>query len=712
MTDTQEIKNRLDLVDVVQDYGVQLRKSGRNYSGFCPFHPNTRTPAFYVFPETQTWRCFGACAEGGDVFSFVMKKNGWDFKETLVDLARRAGVTLEETRPKDAAHEAAEERQVALLDAASNYYHQLLLHAPQAEVARRYVAGRALNDDTVAAYRLGFALDSWDAAKTHFTGQGYSEDELMGVGLLTEHEERHTRYDRFRGRLMIPIRDLDGRVVGFGARTLDPDGVPKYLNSPQTALFDKGNLIFGLDMARRHIREAREVVLVEGYLDVMTAWQHGFRNVVAQMGTSLTETQLRLLQKQSKRFVMALDPDAAGAKATLRSLQLARETLDRELDVRFNARGLVQLEGRLKADIRVVTLPEGQDPDKLIRTDPTAWPKLLAEARPVVDYVIQVVAVELEPGDAKGKSAAAAQVLPLIGDIADPIERDHYLKKLARTLGIDEGALRQAAERQKKEQRPRGTEPKSRPTNAKPPAGRARTDQGSGSGQHYVPPEPDAPPDDFGVPPDSVPSDGTPSDGAPSFGAPPRATLSGGGSKIATRRLRNANPLEENFLRQCLEHPGALSTVNYLLSRNKQRDVSADDFTRIEDKALLAIVAQRATVPTVATIEELCDSLDSVLAQRVKTLFAKPSSLKIKLERLPDTLALSVLDWRLEKIREHNTILKQLLPSGGQTEPGDELTRSYLDQVQEMGRINRARDAMSATSRRRAEEGHGGRRSR
>lgn len=685
MTDTQEIKNRLDLVDVVQDYGVQLRKSGRNYSGFCPFHPNTRTPAFYVFPESQTWRCFGACAEGGDVFSFVMKKNGWDFKETLVDLARRAGVTLEETRPKDAAHEAAETRQVSLLDAASNYYHQLLLHAPQAEAARVYVAGRLLADDTVAAFRLGFALDSWDAAKTHFTGQGYAEDELMAVGLLTEHEERHTRYDRFRGRLMIPIRDLDGRVVGFGARTLDPDGVPKYLNSPQTALFDKGRLIFGLDMARRHIREAREVVLVEGYLDVMTAWQHGFRNVVAQMGTSLTETQLRLLQKQSKRFVLALDPDAAGAKATLRSLQLARETLDRELDVRFDARGLVQLEGRLKADIRVVTLPDGQDPDKLIRTDPTAWPRLLAEARPVVDYVIQVVAAELEPGDAKGKSAAAAQVLPLINDIADPVERDHYFAKLGKTLGIDVGALRQAGERQRRKgDRGRPTTDRGRPTVDSQPS--------AVGGQSNIPPEPDVPPDDFG--------------------GIPRGTVSSGGGKIATRRMRQSSRLEENFIRQCLEHPGALSAVNYLLSRHKQPEVSAADFVRAEDKALLAIIAQRATLPTVATIDELCDSLDSVLAQRVKALFALPSTPGMKLDRLPDSLALSVLDWRLEKIREFNTILKQLLPAGSQTESKDELTRSYLDQVQEMGRINRARDAMSATGRRRAEEGLSGRKPR
>lgn len=683
MTDTQEIKNRLDLVDVVQDYGVQLRKSGRNYAGFCPFHANTRTPAFYVFPESQTWRCFGACAEGGDVFSFVMKKNGWDFKETLVDLARRAGVALEETRPKDAAHEAVGERQVALLDAASNYYHQLLLHAPQAEAARRYVSERGLNDDTVAAFRLGFALDSWDAVRTHFTGQGYSEEDLLAVGLLTEHEERHTRYDRFRGRFMIPIRDLDGRVAGFGARTLDPDGIPKYLNSPQTALFDKGHLIFNLDMARRHIREAREVVLVEGYLDVMTAWQHGFRNVVAQMGTALTETQLRLLQKHSKRFVLALDPDAAGAKATLRSLQLARETLDRELDVRFDARGLVQLEGRLRADIRVVTLPAGQDPDKLIRTDPAAWPRLLAEARPVVDYVIEVVAAELEPGDAKGKSAAATQVLPLINDIADPVERDHYFTKLGKTLGIDVVALRQAAEKQKKERRPR-------PARHEPPP--AHYDPPPAGGGYYVPQEPDAPPDEAGI--------------------PARGTLNSGGGKIATRRLRHSPRLEENFLRQCLEHPGALPAVNYLLSRQKQPEVSTADFVRVEDKILLGIISDRATTPTVATIAELCDSLDSAIGQRVKALFEKPSTLGNRLDRLPDSLALSVLDWRLEKIREQNSILKQLLPSGSRFDSKDELTQSYLDQVQEMKRINHARSAMSATGRRRAEEGLGGRKHR
>jgi DNA primase len=668
MSVTQEIKNRLDLVDVIQDAGVQLRKSGRNWSGFCPFHPNTRTPAFFVFPETQTWRCFGACSEGGDLFSFVMKKNGWDFKEALAELAKRANVTLEEYRPKDTAQEAAETRQAGLLDAASLYFHQLLLHAPQAEAARLYVAGRSLTNETIAAFRLGFALDSWDALKTHFTGQGYSEEELLAAGLLTEHEERHTRYDRFRNRLVIPIRNPDGVVAGFGARTLDPDGIPKYLNSPQTLLFDKSRLIFGLDMAKRHIREAREVVLVEGYMDVMQAWQYGYRNVVAQMGTSLTEAQLRLLQKLSKRFVLALDPDAAGAKATLRSLQLARETLDRDLEVGFDARGLVQLEGRLKADIRVVTLPEGHDPDKLIRSDPEAWPRLLAAARPIVEYVIQTVAAELEPGDAKGKSAAAAQVLPLIRDIPDPVERDHYLNLLSRTLGVDVNALRQAQARLRKETR-------------RPPAGRPPATQ--------RPPLPDDPPED------------TPAAG--------RGRIGGPTGKIARRFLRRTSSLEENFIRQCLRYPGALTSVNLILNRHKQPEVTAADFTLAEDRELFAVIAYRATQPTVAAIVDLCDSLDSVLAERVKMFISPAFNPEPRLARLPDTLALSVLDWRLEKLRENITILQQLTLSEAMADSTEEQQPLYGEQVEvmkeTMHRINLAKNGMSAIGRRRAEEG-------
>jgi len=671
MTDLQEIKNRLDLVEIVTENGVQLRRSGHNYAGFCPFHPNTRSPSFYVFPDTQTWHCFGACAEGGDLFSFVMKKNNWDFKEALVEMAKRAGVTLADNRPKDAVREAIETRQVTLLDAAATYFQQLLLHAPQAEAARRYIAGRDLSEETVSAFRLGFALDSWDAARTHFNAQGYSDDELFAAGLLSENEERGTRYDRFRGRLIIPIRDIDGRVVGFGARTLDPDGLPKYLNSPQTALFDKGRLIFGLDMARRHIREKREVVLVEGYLDVMTAWQHGFRNVVAQMGTSLTEAQLRLLQKSSKRFVLALDSDAAGAKATMRSLQLARETLDRELDVRFNARGLAQLDGRLNADIRVVVLPEGQDPDSLIRIDPDAWPRLLAEAKPVVEYIIRVVTAELPADDARAKSEAAAQVLPLIEDIADPVVRDHYLNRLAGALAIGNvDSLRQAAAQQKKAAN-------RLPPAAPPPA-------------YTTPPEPDAPPDEFGT----------------IATAPSSQAEVHGNGKSNSRALRYSSSLEAHFIRQCLEYPGALNSVNHLLSQLEQRDITNVDFLRSDDRALLAVIVERATQPTVAAIDELCDSLDLTLAQRVKTLFAKPPAPGMKLDRLPESLALSVLDWRMEKIREQvaaikSEIARPSLSDSRVESDNNELTRTYIDLVQEMNRISSARDTLLNSRRNR-----------
>lgn len=197
MSVTQEIKDRLDIIDIVSEQ-VSLRKSGKNYAGLCPFHSNTRTPSFYVFPDTQTWHCFGACAEGGDLFNYVMKKQGWDFKETLTYLARRAGVQLEELSPQQQKRRVAEDKIVDLLTAAAEYFHQLLLHAPEAKFARDYVEKRELTPATLATFQVGFALNAWDACRTHFNNQGYSDDDLLKAGLLSENEERGTRYDRFR----------------------------------------------------------------------------------------------------------------------------------------------------------------------------------------------------------------------------------------------------------------------------------------------------------------------------------------------------------------------------------------------------------------------------------------------------------------------------------------------------------------------------------
>ena len=662
MTVTEEIKGRLDLVDIVSE-SVSLRRSGRNYAGFCPFHQNTRTPSFFVFPETQTWRCFGACAEGGDLFSFVMKKEGWEFKEALKNMADRAGVTLEEEAPVNKERQKAHNKQAGLLQAATDYFHQLFLYAPQAEDARQYVARRSLHEETIEHFALGFALDSWDACRSHFNMQGYSDQELLAAGLLTENPDKGTKYDRFRNRLMIPIRDVDGRIVGFGARTLEKDGIPKYLNSPQTDLFDKSHLLYGLDSAKRAIREERQAVIVEGYMDVMQAWQAGFRNVVAQMGTALTEEQLRMLKRYTKQFILALDADAAGAKATLRSLQVARETLHREMEVKFDAHGLVHQEGRLQADIRVITMPAGKDPDNIIQENPEDWPKLVAQAKPVVAYVISVATADLDMSDAKAKTAVAQQVLPLIKDIQDPIERDHYWQLLARTLRIDERALRQIRLPEKPQRTVRREETA---VPAKKQAG-----QPAHLGWATVPKK-------------------------------PRPTT----GPIATD-MRQAD-----FLHQSVRMPQVILRVNQKLQESGQQQVTDDDFLLAEDRAIMRQMYHLIATSSVVTIDELWDSLEQTLQNRLKFLLTLPQSPETELERISDTLVLSVLDWRLAKVRQLLGEVKHLLHEA-KIEGDTEALAIYNQQLRELPlavlQLNKARDAMSATSRRRAEDALNGR---
>ncbi len=435
MDPVEEIKERLDIVEVVSSY-IPLQKAGRNFKALCPFHTE-KTPSFYVFPDSQRWHCFGACGEGGDVFSFVMKMEGWDFRTALEELAKRAGVELRPQAPGQIERKREIQRLQDALAQAATFFHHLLLHAPEAQEARAYVARRGLSPETVERFQLGYSLPRWEGLRDHLVGQGFTVDELEEAGLLIRREDG-TTYDRFRGRLMIPIRDARGRVVGFGARTLEPDGVPKYINSPRTPLFDKGRLLFGLDLARQAIREEDRVVIVEGYMDVMRAHQEGFRNVVAQMGTALTEAQVRLLQRYTRRFVLALDPDAAGLQATLRGLEVARESLEREAEPVFDPRGLVGFEGRLGAEIRILSLPAGQDPDDLIGSDPQRWAALVEEALPVVEFVFQQLLAQADLEDAKERARIVDRMLPLLRDVRDPVEREVYAQKIARTLEVDE----------------------------------------------------------------------------------------------------------------------------------------------------------------------------------------------------------------------------------------------------------------------------------
>ena len=439
MTVVDEIKDRIDIVEIVGE-SVKLRKSGKSYTGFCPFHPNKRTPAFAVFPDSGTWRCFGACNEGGDVFSFLMKKEGWDFKETLAYLAERTGVEL---RPITPEQEAAEEEHVRLrelLETTVTFFRHNLLHTPEGEPVLSYLESRGMTDATIEAFDLGYAPNTWEATMNHLQERGYSVEDLQNAGMVSKRDEGGY-YDRFRNRLMIPIRDVRGRMSGFGARVMDPDAVPKYLNSPQTALFDKGRLLYGLDRARKDIRQKDQAVIVEGYMDVIGLHQAGFANAVSPMGTAITEHQLRLLKRYSRRMILALDADAAGSQATMRGLNLARDALERDADPVFNTRGLVRYEGRLDADIRIVTLPGEKDPDEIVLENPEAWRDVLGSAQTVVDYVLDVMSAEYDLDDPKHKAQIARQVLPLIEDVADPVEREAYRQQLSRRLKVDERAL-------------------------------------------------------------------------------------------------------------------------------------------------------------------------------------------------------------------------------------------------------------------------------
>ncbi len=456
MSVIDDIKSRIDIVELVSQT-VKLRKSGSSYTGLCPFHAHkNNTPSFAVWPDSGNWKCFGQCNEGGDVFKFVMKRDGVDFAEALRTLAARAGVELKPRTPEEVEQEDNLGHLRQLLDAAVTYYHHLLKNAPQAQHAREHLAQRGLADKAVEMFQLGYALESWDASLKYFTGKGYSQKDLLDVGLMVEKEGEGKVFDRFRDRLMIPVRDEQGRMTGFQARALKPDAIPKFMNSPQTALFDKGRTLFGLHLARKAIREAGAAIVVEGNLDVVAAHQAGFGNVVSSQGTALTEHQLRLLKKYAKRIVLALDADEAGGTATQRGQDVARtaliakeatwneaarEVLKGEGETIFGPGGLVRIEGRLGIDLRVMTLPPGLDPDDVIKRNPDEWRALVDEAESVIAYMIRVLTTGRDLDDPKVKVEVAEAVLPIIQDVAQPIERDTYRQKLARVLKVDERTL-------------------------------------------------------------------------------------------------------------------------------------------------------------------------------------------------------------------------------------------------------------------------------
>jgi DNA primase len=433
----EQIKDRLDIVDVIGQR-VQLRKAGRSFKGLCPFHQE-KTPSFIVFPDSQTFHCFG-CHAGGDLFNYVMQQERIDFSEALQTLARQAGVELEQRAPEDVPAPADEFAFVYDLNQrATSFFSHVLWRTSHGEAGRALLEERGVDRETAERFQLGFAPDRWDALLSRFRRNDVSVEQAKEAGLVTENETGRT-YDRFRNRLMFPISDAEGRVIGFGARALG-DAMPKYLNSPQTPVFDKSSALYGIDLAKDAIREKREVVVVEGYMDAIAAHQHGYRNVVASMGTALTEPQVRLIRRGVDRIVLALDADVAGQMATIRGLDVMRDTLSEEERAVVDGPGIVRFEKQLKTDIRIVKLPEDSDPDDLIRTDQEQWNELISNPIPFLDFYVNAVIGDPPPTDPREKSEVVNQLGPVLREISDNVIREHYVGIAARKLHLSERVI-------------------------------------------------------------------------------------------------------------------------------------------------------------------------------------------------------------------------------------------------------------------------------
>ena len=432
-----EVKQRISLTDFVSRT-VKLQKSGRNYRGLCPFHTE-KTPSFYVFEETATWRCFGSCGEGGDIFSFLQKRENMDFREALEILAREAGVQFSPRTPESLKEE---DRLNACLSLAVDFY-QENLQKSHGEDARKYLLkDRGLSQETIDHFKIGWAPDEWRILRNQLKENGFSDEEGLAVGVLAESDKGGLPYDRFRGRVIFPIQDNRGNLVGLGGRILG-EGEPKYLNSPQTKLFDKGNILYGLNEATKTAKDSEVIVLVEGYFDVVSSWQAGFKNVVATMGTSLTELHARSLGRVVNKLVLALDPDTAGQNAIERAGRLVLD-MSTESTTRASVRNAENFSSKADLDLYVALLPDGQDPDLLVRKDLNAWEKAITEAVPFIHFMLDRI-IENEPFETPQESRRLVErIKPILSVIRDPVIRGRHIQDVARRLGLAEEYVNRA----------------------------------------------------------------------------------------------------------------------------------------------------------------------------------------------------------------------------------------------------------------------------
>jgi DNA primase len=410
-----EVRERSDIVEIASQY-LNLKKSGKNYKVLCPFHTE-KTPSFTISPERQIFHCFG-CGAGGNVFNLAMKLENMDFISTLKMLAQKAGVKIPESVSPEEVQEVKEKKKLyEINEVASKFYEQNLRKAGEGRKAYRYLQERKLKEEAINKFRLGYAGDSWDSLLKSLKTKGISLELVEKAGLISPSREGGY-YDYFRKRIIFPIFDLQGRVIAFGGRVLSSEDSPKYLNSPETPLFNKGNILYGLNFAQSDIRSLDQAIIVEGYMDVLTAQQEGLANVVASLGTSLTERQAGLLSRYTNQVVIAYDPDTAGEMATLRGFNLLLE------------RGM---------KVKVLSLPQGEDPDKFIREKgKKEFSKNLDSSLSLLDYRFHLAFSHSDAGNVEGKVKIVEELLPTLAKISNSIEQRAWVKKLSERLKVEE----------------------------------------------------------------------------------------------------------------------------------------------------------------------------------------------------------------------------------------------------------------------------------
>lgn len=438
MQPSEEIKSRLNVVDVIREY-IPVKPAGSAFRALCPFH-HEKTPSFHISPEKQIWHCFG-CAKGGDMFSFVMEIEGVGFPEALRILGKKAGVEIKNHDPKTTSRN---NRILDILELAAKYYYKSLVHSKEGEAARKYLKERGLDEDAIDEWLIGYAPESWDHLLNLLKEKGYKDEEIFLAGMSVKREKMSGYYNRFRARITFPIRDVSGSVVGFSARVLphkDDGKMGKYINSPQTAVYDKSRILFGLDKAKQHIKNEDVAILVEGQMDVITAHQNGFKNVIAASGTALTEAQINLLKRYTTNIALAFDMDKAGEMAAERGMKTAMQ---------------------MEMNIKIIEVPNGKDPDECIRKNKTEFAEAVKNARPMMEYFFKKSIRDLDLKTIEGKRMAAKRILPMIAGLGSKIEEDYWLQKLSDKIDIKEYVLREtlAKAASKKDERKYGEEPK------------------------------------------------------------------------------------------------------------------------------------------------------------------------------------------------------------------------------------------------------------